>query len=61
MGLEPKGEVMIETDEGLILQEVASAQVLRNLNNTCLIEKASRLPYCKKNILLAKIVFWDKV
>ena len=52
---------MIETDEALVLQEVASAQVLRNLNNTCLIEKASRLPYCKKNILLAKIVFWDKV
>jgi len=59
--LERGVEMMIETNEAQILNEVCSAQVLRNLNNTYLIEKATKMPYCKRNILLTKIALWDKV
>lgn len=40
---------------------VASAQVLRNTRMTFLIDQAHKLPYCKRNILLTKLFFWDIV
>ena len=43
------------------LQEIASAQVLRNTRFTYLIDQANRLPYCKRNILLTKLFQWDAV
>ncbi len=59
--LELEGEMMIETSEGKILTAISSAQIIRNLNNTYLIERANKLPYCKRNILLTMLVFWDTV
>ena len=44
-----------------ILSFVASAQVSHNLNNVALIDKSKNLQYCKRNILLSKIIFWDQV
>lgn len=44
-----------------ILQAIAASMVTRNLNCTAIIDKAQRLEYCKRNILLAKLAFWDKV
>ena len=53
--------MMIDTSEGQILTTISSAQIIRNLNNTYLIERANKLPYCKRNILLTMIIYWDKV
>jgi hypothetical protein len=47
--------------DNTLLKNILSAQVSRNLNNTALIQKANNLPYCKKNILLTLLMFWDKV
>ena len=44
-----------------ILKAMAEAQITRNLNCTALITKANSLEYCKRNILLTKIIFWDRV
>jgi len=52
---------MNETFESKVLTAATSAQLTRNLGNTCLIHKANKLPYCKRNIMLAMITFWDKV
>ena len=52
---------MIDSDEGRILEGMTSAQITRNLNNSALIERARKLPYCKRNIMLTKIIFWDRV
>ena len=52
---------MINTEEGRLLGTILDAQITRNLNNTALIQKANRMPFCKKNIMLAKLFFWDKV
>ena len=43
------------------MQEIASAQVLRNTRLTYLIDQANRLNFCKRNIMLSKIFFWDLV
>ena len=52
---------MIDSDEGRVLEGMTSAQITRNLNNSALIERARKLPYCKRNIMLTKIIFWDRV
>ncbi len=52
---------MIDTCEGKILTAISSAQIIRNLNNTYLIGQAHKLPYCKRNILLTMIIFWDNI
>lgn len=48
-------------NSGDVLNHILTAQATRNLNTTALIQKAQRLPYCKRNILLALLLFWDKV
>ena len=41
------------------MREIASAQVLRNTRFNFLIDQANKLPYCKRNIMLMKLFFWD--
>ena len=52
---------MINTDNAKVLEAIASANVKMSLNITYLTERARKLPYCKKNILLTKIIFWNKI
>ncbi len=44
-----------------VLRSILAAQVIRNLNSTALIQKAQCMPFCKRNIILAQVTFWDKV
>ena len=52
---------MINNDNAQIVEAIASANINFSLKTVYLTERARQLPYCKKNILLTKIIFWTKI